>query len=88
MINFNKKLLLGAIFLSLTFTGCNEILDEQPRSIYTADYFNTPDGVNQGFTALYRQMRLLYGNGYFMSNCQNGTDELPGHRVRTVTLRN
>ena len=20
-------------------------------------------------------MRLLYGNGYFMSNCQNGTDE-------------
>ncbi len=75
MINFNKKLLLGAIFLSLTFTGCSEILDEQPRAIYTADYFNTPDGVNQGFTALYRQMRLLYGNGYFMSNCQNGTDE-------------
>lgn len=75
MINFNKKLVLGAIFLSLTFTGCNEILDEQPRSIYTADYFNTADGVNQGFTALYRQLRLLYGNGYFMSNCQNGTDE-------------
>ncbi|MDC8103506.1 RagB/SusD family nutrient uptake outer membrane protein [Chryseobacterium sp. PTM-20240506] len=75
MINFNKKLVLGTIFLSLTFTGCNEILDEQPRSIYTADYFSTPDGINQGFTSLYRQMRLLYGNGYFMSNCQNGTDE-------------
>jgi len=75
MININKKMILGAIFLSLTFTGCNEILDEQPRSGYSVDYFNTPDGVKQSFTALYRQMRLLYGNGYFMSNCQNGTDE-------------
>ncbi|MDQ1099993.1 hypothetical protein QE403_001200 [Chryseobacterium sp. SORGH_AS 1048] len=70
MIHFNKKLLLGAIFMSLTFTGCNEILDEQPRSIYTVDYFSTADGVNQSFTSLYRQLRLLYGNGYFMSNCQ------------------
>ncbi|WP_027381265.1 RagB/SusD family nutrient uptake outer membrane protein [Chryseobacterium daeguense] len=75
MINLNKKLILGAIFLSLTFTGCNEILDEQPRSTYTVDYFSTPDGINQSFTSLYRQLRMLYGNGYFMSNCQNGTDE-------------
>lgn len=75
MINFNKKMVLGAIFLSLTFTGCNEILDEQPRSVYTVDYFSTPDGINQSFTSLYRQLRMLYGNGYFMSNCQNGTDE-------------
>ena len=75
MIKINKKMVLGAIFLSLTFTGCNEILDEQPRSNYTVDYFSTPDGINQSFTSLYRQLRLLYGNGYFMSNCQNGTDE-------------
>ncbi|SEM29677.1 Starch-binding associating with outer membrane [Chryseobacterium taichungense] len=75
MIKFNKKMIIGAIFLSLTFTGCNEILDEQPRSGYSVEYFNTPDGVKQSFTALYRQLRLLYGNGYFMSNCQNGTDE-------------
>ncbi len=75
MINFNRKMVLGAIFLSLTFTGCNEILDEQPRSVYTVDYLSTPDGINQSFTSLYRQLRLLYGNGYFMSNCQNGTDE-------------
>ena len=75
MIKFNKKAILGAIFLSLTLTGCNEILDEQPRSIYTVEYFNTEDGVKQGVTSLYRHLRLLYGNGYFMSNCVNGTDE-------------
>lgn len=75
MIHFNKKLVLGAIFLSLTFTGCNEILDEEPRSNYTVEYFNTEQGVSQGLTSLYRNLRLLYGNGYFMSNCQTGTDE-------------
>lgn len=75
MINFNKKILAGAIFLSLAFTGCNEILDEEPRANYTVEYFNTEQGVNQGITSLYRHLRLLYGNGYFMSNCQNGTDE-------------
>lgn len=75
MIHFNKKLVLGAVFLSLTFTGCNEILDEEPRSNYTVEYFNTEQGVSQGLTSLYRNLRLLYGNGYFMSNCQTGTDE-------------
>ena len=68
-------MILGAIFLSLTFTGCNEILDEEPRANYTVEYFNTEQGVNQGITSLYRHLRSLYGNGYFMSNCQNGTDE-------------
>ncbi len=75
MIKLNRKVILGSVFLSLTLTGCNEILDEQPRSVYTVDYFSTADGINQSFTSLYRQLRTLYGNGYFMSNCQNGTDE-------------
>lgn len=75
MIKFNKRIIISAFFLSLTLTGCSEILDEQPRSNYTVDFFNTEDGIKQGVTALYRHLRTLYGNGYFMSNCQNGTDE-------------
>lgn len=77
MTNFNKKTIIAACFLSLTLTttGCSEILDEQPRSGYTVDYFNTADGVTAGITSLYRSLRLLYGNGYFMANCENGTDE-------------
>jgi hypothetical protein len=50
-------------------------LDEEPRTNYTVEYFNTEQGINQGVTSLYRHLRMLYGNGYFMSNCQNGTDE-------------
>lgn len=75
MRKFNKKIVLGAFFLALCSTSCNEILDEQPRSGYTVDYFNSADGVTSGVTSLYRSLRLLYGNGYFMSATQNGTDE-------------
>lgn len=75
MIKFNKKFIIGAILLSLSLASCNEILDEEPRHIYTPSSFNTEQGVKQGVTALYRHLRSLYGNGYFMSNCVNGTDE-------------
>lgn len=75
MIKFNKKFIIGAVLLSLSLASCNEILDEEPRHIYTPSSFNTEQGVKQGVTALYRHLRLLYGNGYFMSNCVNGTDE-------------
>lgn len=75
MKNFNKKLVVGAILASMTFAGCNNILEEEPRGIYTPNDFNTEQGIQQGVTALYRQMRLLYGNGYWMSANVNGTDE-------------
>jgi hypothetical protein len=75
MINLNKKIIISSVFLSLAFTGCSDILEEQPRSSYTVEFFNTEDGIRQGVTSLYRHMRSLYGNGYYMSNCQNGTDE-------------
>lgn len=75
MIKFNKKIIISAFLFSLSLIGCNEVLDEQPRSGYTVDYFNTEDGIKQGVTSLYRHLRTLYGNGYYMSNCQSGTDE-------------
>ncbi|UOE39533.1 RagB/SusD family nutrient uptake outer membrane protein [Chryseobacterium oryzae] len=75
MIKINKKIVLGVLVCTLSLSSCNEVLDEQPRSGYTVDYFNSADGVTSGVTALYRSLRLLYGNGYYMSATQNGTDE-------------
>ncbi|PZR12197.1 MAG: RagB/SusD family nutrient uptake outer membrane protein, partial [Flavobacterium psychrophilum] len=75
MIKFNKNIVLGIVTLSLGFSSCSEILDEEPRSNYTVDYINTEQGISQGLTSLYRSLRLLYGNGYWMSATQNGTDE-------------
>jgi len=77
MLNLNKKFIAAVFLASLTFTttGCNEILDEQPRGIYTPDDFTTERGISQGVTSLYRQTRLLYGNGYFLNANMTGTDE-------------
>ncbi|GEN71031.1 MULTISPECIES: RagB/SusD family nutrient uptake outer membrane protein [Chryseobacterium] len=76
MINLNKKFIAALFLASLTFsTGCNEILDEQPRGIYTPEDFTTERGITQGVTSLYRQLRMLYGNGYFLNSTMTGTDE-------------
>lgn len=76
MIKINKKIVAALFLASLTFsTGCNEILDEQPRGIYTPEDFTTERGISQGVTSLYRQLRLLYGNGYWLNANMTGTDE-------------
>lgn len=76
MINLNKKLVAALFLASLTFNvGCSEILDEQPRGIYTPEDFSTERGITQGITSLYRQMRTLYGNGYWLNANMTGTDE-------------
>ncbi|GGG49877.1 RagB/SusD family nutrient uptake outer membrane protein [Epilithonimonas arachidiradicis] len=76
MINLNKKIIAVLFLASLVFnTACNEILDEQPRGIYTPEDFTTERGISQGVTSLYRQLRLLYGNGYWLNANMTGTDE-------------
>jgi len=75
MKRFNIKT-TGTFVLSLLLVlGCSDILDEVPRSIYTPEYFKTEKGVTGGITALYEQMRFIYGNGYYYAGMQSGTDE-------------
>lgn len=61
--------------MSLTMMSCNDILEEQPRSIYEPSYFETENGVMGGLTALYAHLRYIYGNGYWLNACETGTDE-------------
>lgn len=76
MIKLNKKVIAACFLASLTFsTGCNDILDEQPRGLYTPADFATERGISQGVTALYRHLRSLYGNGYWLNANMTGTDE-------------
>ena len=70
----NRKI-IGTFLLTVFLTGCSDILDEQPRSIYTPDYFKTEKGVIGGITSLYAHLRYFYGNGYFYAGMQSGTDE-------------
>jgi hypothetical protein len=55
--------------------GCSDILEEQPRAIYSPDYFKTQAGIMGGITGMYQHLRQLYGNGYYLDHCETGTDE-------------
>lgn len=51
------------------------MLDEQPKTVYTPDFFTTQMGVEAGLTAPYAQLRYLYGNAYYYNIMTTGTDE-------------
>ena len=56
--------------------GCSsDLLNENPRNIFTPDYFKTQAGVQGGVTALYYNLRNLYGQAYYYNACETGTDE-------------
>ena len=56
-------------------TSCSDILDETPRSIYEPGYFKTEKGVQGGITALYANLRRIYGQAYYYNSTLTGTDE-------------
>ena len=70
------KTFIGSVSLLLVLmTGCSKILDEQPRSSFTPDYFKTENGVLGGITSLYAHLRNIYGQAYYYNACLTGTDE-------------
>ncbi|QOR75585.1 MAG: RagB/SusD family nutrient uptake outer membrane protein [Thermoflavifilum sp.] len=69
---FKTLILMFALFIS----GCSKILKETPRSIYTPEFFKTEKGVMGGVTALYSNLRYIFGNAYYYNTCETGTDEV------------
>jgi starch-binding outer membrane protein, SusD/RagB family len=69
------KILIGTTIIALFLGACSDILEEQPRSIYTPEYFKTEKGVMGGLTSMYAHLRYIYGHGYYYSGIQSGTDE-------------
>jgi hypothetical protein len=61
--------------LSTSFTSCGDVLDEQPRSQFDPTFFTTKTGIEGGLTSLYAHLRYFYGDGYYLSSCETGTDE-------------
>ena len=69
------KIALGIAGAALALSSCTKILEEHPKTNYTPDFFTTSMGVEGGLTALYGQLRYLYGNGYYYNILTTGTDE-------------
>ncbi|WP_205502400.1 RagB/SusD family nutrient uptake outer membrane protein [Rufibacter psychrotolerans] len=76
MKRFKLKFLIGAAVISLSAAGCSDILEEEPRSLYTPDYFQTERGVYGGLTSMYAHLRYIYGDAYFYNTTLTGTDEV------------
>ena len=75
MKHIKIKKYIGTALASLFLVGCSDILEENPRAIFTPDYFSTPEGVMGGVTSMYGHLRYMYGNGYFLNVGQIATDE-------------
>jgi len=61
--------------LCILAVSCKKKLDEHPYTVFTVDYFKTPNGLQNGVNALYSNMRRIYGpiGGVYVQNA--GTDE-------------
>lgn len=75
MRHIHIKALVGTAVLALFTASCSNILDEKPRASYTPEFFKSETGVKGGLTALYANLRNIYGQGYYYNSCQTGTDE-------------
>ncbi len=73
MKNITKFFALAALLVGSA--SCSDILDEQPRSSYTPEFFSTETGIQGGLTSLYAHLRYLYGQAYWYNSMTTGTDE-------------
>jgi len=62
--------------IGVSITSCSDdILEENPRSVFTPEFFQTEAGVEGGITALYTHLRFLYGAWNYYNSTETGTDE-------------
>ena len=69
-----KSLTVSACAM-LLFTRCKKVLEEEPRSTYTPEFFKTEKGVLGGITSQYAHLRFIYGQPYYYNTLETGTDE-------------
>ena len=67
--------LLIVLIVGSMATSCTEFLEEEPRSLLTAKFLETPGGVESALISAYSDLRLFYGGESAMSMTVPGTDE-------------
>jgi len=56
-------------------SGCQKLLEENPRSSIAPTFFETPAGILGGIAGVYSDLRNLWGTEGFGATCVAGTDE-------------
>ncbi len=72
-----KKIIASALAIAALFSvpACTGILDEQPRSEMTPEFFTTVEGLEAGLSSVYSQLRWIHGPAGMMYMSTVGTDE-------------
>jgi hypothetical protein len=71
-----KKILFTTLAVATLFaSACTKILDEQPRSQMTPEFFSTKAGIESGLSSVYSELRWMYGPAGMMYLTTCGTDE-------------
>lgn len=61
--------------LMVVSQSCNDILNENPKTTFTTDYFKTAQGYQDGLNAAYSYLRFQYGSNPALGLNITGTDE-------------
>ncbi|MBN8575927.1 MAG: RagB/SusD family nutrient uptake outer membrane protein [Cytophagales bacterium] len=71
----NKIYAILALIGCMIAQGCNDILEENPKTVFTTDYFKTAQGFQDALNASYSYMRFQYGTNPALGLNVTGTDE-------------
>lgn len=75
-MNKLKNISIAILSVALLLGSCSkDILEEEPRGVFTPEFFTTELGVQGGITFLYQNLRNLYGHPYHYNSLETGTDE-------------
>ena len=69
------KLILLTVALMAFSQSCKDLLEEDPKTAFTTDYFNTAQGFQDGINAAYSYIRFQYGTNPALGLNVTGTDE-------------
>lgn len=72
---FRYSLLFGAITMLFATTSCKKLLEEQPRTSFTPQFFQTADGIQGAIAGIYSGFRTQWANQIWMQLYNGGTDE-------------
>jgi hypothetical protein len=61
--------------LMIISQGCTWVLEEDPKTTFTNQYFETPQGIQDGINAAYASLRFQYGTNPALGLNVTGTDE-------------
>lgn len=75
MKKYLKIHLLLAFAALAIVQGCNDILEEHPKTAFTSDYYKTSQGLQDGINAAYASLRFQYGTNPALGLNETGTDE-------------